>query len=54
MIEISDGLARTLTYEDKLDRAPDTINRLILEREKQGHKCVEARLTLLGRGGNGG
>jgi NTE family protein len=54
MIEISDELAKTLTYEDKLDRAPEKINRLILEGEKQGHKFIEARLKMLGRGGKAG
>jgi NTE family protein len=44
MIEMSEDLAKTLTYEDKLDRSPEKIRRLILEGEKQGQKFVEARL----------
>jgi NTE family protein len=54
MIEISEDLAKTLTYEDKLDRSPDKINRLIREGEKQGQKFIESRLKLLGREGKGG
>lgn len=44
MIEMSAELQRTLTYEDKLDRSPANINRLIKEGEKQGQKFLEARL----------
>jgi len=54
MIEISDELASTLIYEDKLDRAPEKINRLIAEGEKQGHKFVEARLKMLAQAGKAG
>ena len=46
MIEISEDLAKTLTYEDKLDRSSENINRLILEGEKQGQKFIEARFKL--------
>jgi NTE family protein len=51
MIEISEDLGKSLTYEDKLDRSAENINRLILEGEKQGQKFIEARLKLSGRGG---
>ncbi len=43
MIEMSEDLQRTLTYEDKLDRSPENINRLIQEGEKQGQRFLEAR-----------
>jgi NTE family protein len=43
MIEMSEDLARSLTYESKLDRSPENINRLILDGEKQGQKFIEAR-----------
>jgi NTE family protein len=54
MIEISDELAKTLIYEDKLDRAPEKIHRLIADGEKQGHKFVEARLKMLAQAGKAG
>jgi hypothetical protein len=38
----------------KRRRAPEKINRLILEGEKQGEKFVEARLKLAAQGGKGG
>ncbi len=44
MIEMSDDLANSLTYESKLDRSPESINRLILDGERQGEKFIEARL----------
>jgi NTE family protein len=44
MIEMSEDLAKSLNYESKLDRAPEHIQRLILDGEKQGQKFVEARL----------
>ncbi len=47
MIEMSEDLQNTLTYEDKLDRSPDNINRLIQDGEKQGQRFLEARLELL-------
>ena len=43
MIEMSVDLAQSLTYESKLDRSPESINRLILDGEKQGQKFIEAR-----------
>jgi NTE family protein len=43
MIEMSEDLAKSLTYEDKLDRSPENINRLITDGEKQGQKFIEAR-----------
>ena len=46
MIEMSEELQKTLTYEDKLDRSPENINRLIQEGEKQGQKFIEARFKL--------
>ena len=49
MIEMSDELQKTLTYEDKLDRSPENINRLIEDGEKQGHKFLEARFKQLGQ-----
>ena len=48
MIEMSEELAKTLTWEDKLNRSPENINRLIEDGEKQGKKFIEARLKLLG------
>jgi len=44
VIEMSADLAKSLTYESKLDRTPENINRLILDGEKQGQKFIEARL----------
>jgi NTE family protein len=43
MIDMSDELANSLSYESKLDRSPENINRLILDGEKQGKKFIEAR-----------
>jgi NTE family protein len=43
MIEISEDLVNTLTYEDKLDRSPENIKRLIQDGEEQGKKFIEAR-----------
>ncbi len=43
MIEMSEDLAKSLTYEDKLDRSPENIDRLIIDGEKQGQKFIEAR-----------
>jgi NTE family protein len=45
MIEMSEDLRNTLTYEDKLDRSPENINRLIKDGEKQGRKFLEARFN---------
>ncbi len=42
MIDMSEDLAKSLTYESKLDRSAENINRLILDGEKQGQKFVEA------------
>ena len=47
MIEISEDLAKTLNYESKLDRCPDSINRLIADGEKQGKIFIETRLLQL-------
>jgi NTE family protein len=54
MIEISEDLAKALTYEDKLDRSSENINRLILEGEKQGQNFIEARFKVPVQGGEGG
>jgi NTE family protein len=48
MIEMSEDLAKSLTYESKLDRSPENINRLILDGEKQGQKFIEARIRQMG------
>jgi NTE family protein len=45
MIEMSEDLQNVLTYEDKLDRSPENINRLIEEGEKQGQRFLEARFN---------
>ncbi len=44
MIEMSEDLAESLSYESKFDRSPENINRLILDGEKQGENFIEARL----------
>jgi len=49
MIEMSEGLQNTLTYEDKLDRSPENITRLLQDGEKQGQKFIEARFKQLGQ-----
>ena len=43
MIDMSEELAKSLTYESKLDRSSESINRLIRDGEKQGQKFIEAR-----------
>lgn len=43
MIDMSEDLANSLTYESKLDRSPENINRLILDGEKQGQKFIDQR-----------
>jgi NTE family protein len=43
MIDMSEDLAKSLTYEDKLDRSRENINRLMMDGEKQGQKFIEAR-----------
>ena len=48
MIDMSEDLAKSLTYESKLDRSPENINRLILDGEKQGQKFIEARFRKKG------
>ncbi len=48
MIEMSENLAKTLNYESKLDRSPESIHRLIQDGEKQGKSFVEARLKQMG------
>jgi NTE family protein len=48
MIEMSEDLANSLTYESKLDRSPESINRLILDGEKQGQKFIDARFRQMG------
>jgi NTE family protein len=48
MIEMSEDLAKSLAYESKLDRSPESINRLILDGEKQGQKFIKARAACLG------
>lgn len=44
LIEISLKLSNSLTYESKLDRSPEHINRLIRDGETQGRAFLEARL----------
>lgn len=44
MIEISEALARTLSYESKLDRCPENIQRLIADGEQQGKIFIDTRL----------
>jgi NTE family protein len=41
-------LAKSLTYESKLDRSAENINRLILDGEKQGQKFIDARFRQMG------
>ena len=48
MIEMSEDLSKSLNYESKLDRSPESIKRLIQDGEKQGEKFIEARLRQLG------
>jgi NTE family protein len=43
-IEMSVELAKSLTYESKLDRSPEHIGRLIQDGEEQGKRFLEARL----------
>jgi NTE family protein len=45
-IEMSVDLAKSLTYESKLDRSPEHIARLIQDGEAQGKRFLEARLSL--------
>jgi NTE family protein len=47
-IEMSPELAKSLNYENKLDRCPENINRLIADGEKQGKKFIKARLQHMG------
>ncbi len=44
MIEMAPELARSLTYESKLDRSPEHIHFLIRHGEEQGRKFLAARL----------
>lgn len=44
-IEMSVDLAKSLTYESKLDRSPEHIDRLIRDGEAQGKRFLEARLS---------
>ncbi len=44
MIEMSEALSSRLNYENKLDRCPENINRLIADGEKQGKLFIDARL----------
>jgi NTE family protein len=48
MIEMSEDLAKTLTWEDKLNRSPENINRLIQDGEEQGQKFIEDRFKQMG------
>jgi NTE family protein len=48
MIDMSEDLAKSLTYESKLDRSAENINRLILDGEKQGQKFIDARFRQMG------
>jgi NTE family protein len=48
MIEMSEDLAKSLTYEDKLDRSPENINRLIIDGEKQGAKVYRSQIQTNG------
>lgn len=45
MIEISADLAKSLTYEDKLDRSPENLGRLIQDGEKQAKAFLNERLS---------
>lgn len=47
MIEMSKEFAAGLNYESKLDRAPENMQRLIENGEKQGRAFLEARLLQL-------
>ncbi|AGF52579.1 slr0060 [Synechocystis sp. PCC 6803] len=47
-IEMSPELAKSLNYENKLDRCPENINRLIADGEKQGKKFIQTRLQQMG------
>jgi NTE family protein len=44
MIEMSEALSSTLNYENKLDRCPENINRLIADGEQQGKIFLDNRL----------
>jgi NTE family protein len=48
IIEMSKDLARSLNYENKLDRCPENIQRLIADGEKQGKQFMEIRLKQMG------
>jgi len=48
MIEMSENLSKGLTYESKLNRSPENMNRLVLDGEKQGQKFIEARFRQMG------
>jgi NTE family protein len=48
MIEMSEDLAKSLNYENKLDRCPENIKRLIEDGEKQGKQFLETRLSQMG------
>lgn len=43
MIEMSEDLANSLTYESKLDRSPENMRRLIRDGEQQGQKFIKTR-----------
>lgn len=46
IIEMSEEMAKRMTYESKLDRSPEHISRLIQHGEEQGRRFLEARLNL--------
>ncbi|MBJ7899167.1 MAG: patatin-like phospholipase family protein [Cyanobacteria bacterium RI_101] len=50
LIEMSEALAKTLNYESKLDRSPESIRRLIADGERQGQDFLNSRLASLGGG----
>jgi len=47
-IEMSAELAKSLTYESKLDRNQEHISRLVQDGEMQGRRFLEARLAQIG------
>lgn len=49
-IEMSVELAKSLTYESKLDRSPEHIARLIHDGEMQGKRFLDARLSQIDTG----
>lgn len=50
LMEMSDSLAKSLNYESKLDRSPQSIQSLIADGEQQGRSFLASRLASLGGG----